>query len=144
MPDIRLSSSGVGALSDRLGQVPPRLRNAVRERLRRLGQRIAQDARGRAGKFSRRIPPAVGVRASVRGGATGGFEITLAPTPTHARLYESGGARSVSAFFPPLFGNTRRRYRREVRPFVRPAFQDNAFALTLEMQRAVEDATDGL
>ncbi|WFE45304.1 hypothetical protein [Verrucosispora sp. WMMD1129] len=120
-----------------LRQIPREVRRDLRPALKAVGEKVAQDARGRA-SWSRRIPRAIKVKV-LFGQAKQGVIITVdSRRAPHARPYE--GITGRGSFRHPYFGNRDRWYAQRTRPFLEPAAQAKRAAVREEIVKVVEQA----
>ncbi|SCL31954.1 hypothetical protein GA0070616_4363 [Micromonospora nigra] len=120
-----------------LRQIPRDVRRDLRPALKAVGERVAQDARGRA-SWSSRIPRAIKVKVLYGRGAQGVVITVNRKKAPHARPYE--GITGSNVFRHPFFGNRDRWYAQRTRPFLEPAAQAKRAAVREEIVKVVEAA----
>lgn len=119
-----------------LRSIPREVRKDLRPALKATGDRVAQDARGRA-SWSSRIPRAIKVK--VLYGSKAGVVITVdRKRAPHARPYE--GIAGGGTFRHPFFGNRRRWYTQTTRPFLEPAAKAQRAQVREDITKVVEQA----
>lgn len=117
--------------------LPEETRKAVRPALRQAGQVVQKDAQARS-SWSSRIPSSITVVTSFRQNREGVTVRAGGKNAPHARPYEGLSARGGS-FRHPVYGNDWW-VASPTRPFLFPAAQANAAAVTASMRGALDAA----
>ncbi|KXK63354.1 hypothetical protein AWW66_03305 [Micromonospora rosaria] len=124
-----------------LSQIPKDVRKDLRPALKKTGDQVAADAKGRA-SWSSRIPGAIRVKVLYGRGRAGVIITVSRKRAPHARPYEGIAARRGNAanFRHPLFGNRERWYTQRTRPFLLPAAQARRAQVRADIVKVVADA----
>jgi hypothetical protein len=121
-----------------MGRIPDDLRKKLRPRLRIAGRIVADDAKARA-SWSTRIPRAIRVSTSFTGRRPGVSVIVNKSKAPHARPYEHGG--EPGKFRHPRWGDRRRWFDQQARPFLAPALQAKGDTAGRLITEAVDQTT---
>ena len=111
----------------------PKAATHMRQKLREVGEMIAEDARTKA-SWSTRIPQSIKVR-------TAGVKVSIVAgdaNAPHARPYEVGSKRNRQEVRHPVFGNRQVWASNPTRPFLLPALR----AREAEVQAAILKVID--
>lgn len=133
---MNVDYSQVVAWSLRLRDVPKDTREKIRPALRRIGAELKADM-GQRASWSSRIPAAIVVATSFRGGRREGVTLRVdADRAPHARPYEGISDRR-SYFRHPVFGNREVWVSEPTRPFFFPAIREGRPKANAAIEQAV-------
>lgn len=121
--------------------LPEETRKAVRPALRKAGEVVQRDAQGRA-SWSGRIPASIKVVTSFRQNREGVTVRAGGKNAPHARPYEGLSTRG-GTFRHPVYGNDWW-VAQASRPFLFPAAEANAAAVTAAMRGTLDEAARAL
>lgn len=121
--------------------LPAETRKAVRPQLRKAGEIVQKDAQARA-SWSGRIPSTIKVVTSFRTNREGVTVRAGGSSAPHARPYEGLSSRG-DTFRHPVYGNDVW-VAQATRPFLIPAAEANAAAVTASVRAALDDAASSL
>jgi hypothetical protein len=106
----------------------------MREKLREIGEIVADRARSKA-SWSTRIPGSIKVR-------TTGVKLSVVAggdAAPHARVYEMGSQRNRSMVRHPVFGNRQVWAQNPTRPFLLPALRDVEPEIMASIVQVIEE-----
>lgn len=101
-----------------MGKIPPDIRQELRPRLRKIGEKALLQAKANA-SWSTRIPAATRLQVSLSKSSAGIALVVNSKRAPHARYYENDG--KPGTFRHPLFGNRKHWFTQAARPFLLPA-----------------------
>jgi hypothetical protein len=116
---------------------PKELRQELRPKLRKTGEKALASVRALAG-WSTRVPGATRLSVSFAKRNPGISIVVNRHKAPHARPHEHGGKPGF--FRAPLFGNRRRWYRHRARPFLEPGARPHFERVDNEIKDAVDEA----
>lgn len=116
---------------------PKEIRQEMRPKLRHAGQAALMSVRALAA-WSTRIPAATRLSVSFAKKNPGVSIVVNRNRAPHARPYEHGG--NPGTFRAPLFGNRRRWYSHQARPFLEPGARPHFERVDNEIRDAVDEA----
>lgn len=140
-----MSEEGFAVVLKAINKWDSKLRTELRKELRAAGEEIADEARARAGMYSKSIPPTIKVRTSIQSRQAeirikaGSAQVPLAGL---FELGNKGGKAHGGKFRHPVFGDTSTWASQRMHPFLAPAVKRHEATVLARVGKAVDAANE--